>query len=92
MFFGVETPTKQLLHSHGHGPTPSRLDDAVDVEVKGLQLREDLQEVDDEVLHQHGNRVLRGCLILSSCSSASWNCAWIFEHAGVFLVARGEGS
>ncbi len=62
----------------------SRLDDAVDVDadVEGLQLLKDLQEADDEVLHQHCSKVLRGCLVPSSCRSAGWSCAWISECAG----------
>ena len=39
-----------------------------EVGVEGLQLHEDaLQEVNDEVSHQHGRRVLRDYLIPSSC-------------------------
>ncbi len=51
-----------LLHQEEADLCSSRLDDAVDVEVdvEGLQLHEDLQEVDDEVPHLHGSRVLRG--------------------------------
>ena len=85
-----------LLHQEKIDSYGSRLDDAmvvsVNVNVMGLLLK-DLQEI-NEMLHQHGSRVLRSCLILFSYRSASLAriARGYLSIQGVFLVARGEGN